>query len=58
MAQNTRHQVRGETIMTKAEIVEQKLEIFAKNILKPRNLNTSEFKEIIDLVRLIQSEGN
>jgi uncharacterized protein YfkK (UPF0435 family) len=44
--------------MTKAESVEQKLEIFAKNILKPRNLNTSEFKEIIDLVRLIQSEGN
>lgn len=44
--------------MTKAEIVEQKLEIFAKNILKPRNLHTAEFKDIIDLVRLIQFEGN
>lgn len=44
--------------MTKAEIIEQKLEIFAKNILKPRNLYTSEFKDTIDLVRLIQSEGN
>ena len=44
--------------MTKAEIVEKKLEIFAKNILEPRNLYVSEFKDIIDLVRLIQLEGN
>ena len=44
--------------MTKAEIIEIKLEHFAKHILQPRNLYDSEFKDIINLVRLIQSEGN
>lgn len=43
--------------MNKAEIIEQKLEIFAKNILKPKGLYDGEFKDIIDLVRLIQFEG-
>jgi hypothetical protein len=46
------------TQMTKAEIVEQLLEIFAKNILIPKGLYTSEFKDIISLIRIMQSEGN
>ena len=44
--------------MTKAEVVEQKLEIFAENILKPEGLYISEFEDILSIVRLIIYEEN